>query len=317
MHVGAMRLATVGVSNLTEALTLFRDTMELQVEEQGYLSAALLNAWGLPQGTSAEYVELSCKGYPIGRLRLVHYSPAATQVVRSDHGFGGSDRGTDVGPKALDFYVADPIGPSVERIEALGYPFRSPPVKHQIGVSVSEECLFSGPDGLPVLLMVGHDHQPTSLRPGSPDGPFSEIPTISVVAGDLDATRQFYHDALGLVAVTDDETPDEYRNLVDDLTGVPHGTRVHFLMYVDEGEPSGKILLVHFFDQTTKRLTGRMMPGRLGFSLLTHDCDDLDGLHSVLAGAPCRIVVPPSTVDDYRLMLVEGPNCELFEFVQR
>ena len=317
MKVGAMRLATVGVSNLGEALTLFRDSMELVVEDEGYLSTTLLNAWGLPQGTSAEFVELSCKGYRVGRLRLVHYSPAATQVVRSDHGFGGADLGTDVGPKALDFYVADPIGPSVKRIENLGYKFRSAPVKHQIGDSVSEECLFSGPDGLPVLLMVGHSHPPHSLRPGSPDGPFSEIPTISVVAGDLDATRRFYGDGLGLKAVTDDETPDEYRDMVDDLTGVPHGTRIHFLMYVEPGQPSGKILLVHFFDQTGKRLEGRMMPGRLGFSLLSHDCDDLEALKDRLASAGARIVVDPTWVDEYRLMLVEGPNCELFEFTQR
>jgi catechol 2,3-dioxygenase-like lactoylglutathione lyase family enzyme len=316
MKVGAMRLATVGVSDMDEALRLFRDTMELVVEDEGQLPAALLAAWGLDDSITARYAELSCKGYPVGRLRLVQYQPGATIPVRSDHGFGGDDLGTDVGPKALDFYVADPIGPSVEKIEKLGYKFRSPPVKHQIGDSISEECLFSGPDGLPVLLMVGHSHQSTSLRDGSPDGPFSEIPTISVVAGDLDATRQFYEGALGMVAVTDDETPEEYRNLVDDLTGVPHGTRIYFLVYVDEGEASGKILLVHFFDQTSKRLEGRMRPGRLGFSLLTHDCDDLDALHSAVTDAGATVLRSPTAVGDSRIMLVEGPNCELFEFVE-
>ncbi len=190
-------------------------------------------------------------------------------------------------------------------------------MKHQIGDSISEECLFSGPDGLPVLIMVGHSHPPHSLRPGSPDGPFSEIPTISVVAGDLDATRAFYRDALGLTAVTDDETPDEYRDLVDDLTGVPHGTRIHFLMFVDEGEASGKILLVHFFDQTTKRLDGRMRPGRLGFSLLTHDCSDLEELSRRVSEVGANIVKAPIEADGERIMLVEGPNCELFEFVER
>ena len=316
MTVSAMRLATVGVSDLDNALSLFRDGMELQVEAEGDLSQALLKAWGLPSGTQARYAELSCKGYPIGRLRLVQYEPAATAQVRLDHGGGGGDLGTDVGPKALDFYVADPITDSVQRIEALGYKFRSPPVKHQIAESISEECLFSGPDGVPILIMVGHRHAATSLRAGSPDGPFSEIPTISVVAGDLAATRRFYGEGLGLETVTDAETPDEYRDLVDDLTGVPKGTRIHFLMYVEPNEPSGKILLVHFFDQTGKRLEQRAGPGKLGFSLLTHDCDDLDALHSRLQAIGSPILVPPSEVDDYRLMLVEGPNCEVFEFTQ-
>jgi catechol 2,3-dioxygenase-like lactoylglutathione lyase family enzyme len=315
MNVGAMRLATVGVTDLDAALGLFRDAMGLEVESQGALSTALLTAWGLPADTEARYAELSCKGYAIGRLRLVEYQPSATQKVRLDH--GGEDSGTDVGMKALDFYVADPITDSVARIEALGYQFRSPPVKHQIAESISEECLFTGPDGVPILLMVGHRQAVTSLRPGSPDGPFSEVPTISVVAGDLQATRRFYGEGLGLETVTDAETPAEYRDLVDDLTGVPHGTRIHFLMYVEPGESSGKILLVHFFEQTGKRLEGRAGPGKLGFSLLTHDCDDLDALQSRLVELGARILVPPCAVDDYRLMLVEGPNCEVFEFTQR
>src|SRR6185436_14366218 len=117
--------------------------------------------------------ELSCKGYPVGRLRLVEYEPTPKQKVRLDFGAANPDSPTDVGAKALDFYVADPILPSVRKIEAAGYTFRSRPVKHQIGQTISEECLFSGPDGVPILIMVGHRHGPTSLRPGSPDGPFS------------------------------------------------------------------------------------------------------------------------------------------------
>lgn len=320
-YAGAMRTATVGVSDLEQSLTLFRDIMELKVERQGALPPSLLSAWGLAEGTTAQFAELSCKGYPLGLLRLVQYTPGATEKVRLDFGSENADAGTDVGVKAIDFYVEDPIQPYVDKIEAAGYKFRSPPVKHQIGQTVSEECLFSGPDGVPVLIMVGHVHAATSMRAGSPDGPFSEIPTISVVAGDLDETRRFYKDGLGLVAVADDETPDEYRNKVDDLTGVPHGTRIHFLLWADEGEASGKILCVHFFDRTGKRLVDRMTPGKLGFSLLTHDTDDLDALHKRLADMGYEVVQPPVEVtgdgDAYRMMLVKGPNEEMFEFTER
>ena len=320
-YAGAMRMATVGVTDIDQALTLFRDIMELKVEREGDLPGSLLAAWGLGDGTSAKFAELSCKGYPVGWLRLVQYSPQATDKVRLDFGSDNADSGTDVGPKALDFYVADPIAPYVEKIEQAGYKFRSHPVRHQIGTTVSEECLFSGPDGVPVLIMVGHVHKSTSMRAGAPDGPFSEIPTISVVAGDLDETRKFYGEGLGLIAVGDDETPDEYRNKVDDLTGVPHGTRVHFLLYADEGEASGKILCVHFYDQTGKRLEGRMKPGKLGFSLLTHDTDDLDALHSRLSGMGYEVVQAPTDIsgdgDAYNMMLVKGPNEEMFEFTQR
>ncbi|MFL2770125.1 MAG: VOC family protein [Rhodospirillaceae bacterium] len=320
-YASAMRMATVGVSDIYHSLQLFRDIMELKVEREGKVPDTLLSAWGLGGDASAKFVELSCKSYHLGRLRLVQFSPEAKEKVRIDFGSKNVDSGTDVGPKALDFYVEDPIGPYVERIERAGYKFRSAPVRHQIGNTVSEECLFSGPDGVPILIMVGHVHAATSMRAGSPDGPFSEIPTISVVAGDLDETRRFYGEGLGLVAVTDNETPDEYRNKVDDLTGVPHGTRVHFLMYAEKGKASGKILCVHFFDRTGKRLTDRMKPGKLGFSLLTHDTKDLDALHRRLSTMGYEIIQTPTEIsgdgNKYGLMMVRGPNEEMFEFTQR
>ncbi len=316
--VSAMRLATLGVSNLKQALALFQGVMALKVERSGAVPQSVLKAWNVAPGTKAQMAELSCKGYPIGRLRLVQFTPQPTQRVRVDH--GGADTGTDVGPKAIDFYVADPILDAVRKIEKAGYKFRSPPVKHQIADTISEECLFSGPDGVPVLLMVGHRHFPTSMRAGAPDGPFSEIPTVSIVAGDLVRTRAFYAGVLGLTAVTDAETPEQYRSLVNNLTGTPDGTRIHFLLYADKPEASGKILCVHFFDRTGKRLTGRMKPGHLGFSLLTHDARNLDELHQALRVYGAEIVTPPTLIGDdgppYRVMLAKGPNEEMFEFTQ-
>jgi catechol 2,3-dioxygenase-like lactoylglutathione lyase family enzyme len=318
--VSAMRLATVGVSNLKQALGLFRDIMQLKVERTGPVPRSLLAAWKVAPGVKAHMAVLSCKGYPIGQLRLVEFTPTPTQKVRLDFGAINADSGTDVGPKAIDFYVADPIMPSVRKIEQAGYKFRSPPVKHQIGDTISEECLFSGPDGVPVLIMVGHRHSATSMRAGSPDGPFSEIPTISIVAGDLTRTRAFYSGVLGLRAVGDAETPEIYRNQVNNLTGTPQGTRIHFLLYGDPPEARGKILCVHFFNRTGKRLTGRMKPGHLGFSLLTHDAKNLDELHQKLRVFGAEIVTPPTLITEdgrpYKMMMAKGPNEEMFEFTQ-
>lgn len=319
-YVSAMKLATIGVSNLEKSLNLFNGLMELRIEKRGKVSSSLLNGWGLNEYVSASFVELSCKGYPIGRLRLVEFDPPATQKVRADFGENKVDEGTDIGPKAIDFYVEDPIKPYVKKIQEAEYNFRSLPVKHHLGNVVSEECVFSGPDDVPILIMVGHSHALTSMRPGSPDGPFSEIPTVSIIAGDLDSTRRFYQDGLGLIAVTDMETPQGFQDEVNELTGVPLGTRVHFLMWASKGEASGKILCVHFFDQTTKRLTDRMKPGNLGFSLLTHETDNINQLHKRLSKMGFTIIKSPSEVESkglfYQHMLVKGPNEEMFEFIQ-
>lgn len=317
MPVSAYRSVVVGVSSLPHALRLFRDAMQLRVEREGPVPRALLDAWGVAPHVTAREAELSCKGYPFGRLRLVEYSPVPSVKVRVDFGAGATDTALDVGPKAIDFYVAHPIGPWLERIVQAGCVARSAPRLHQIGPSISEEVVVSGPDDVPILLMVGHRHAPTSLRPGSPDGPFSEIATSSVICGDLEATRRFYGEGLGLVAVNDAETPDPYRDLVDDLVGVPRGTRVHFVLYAQPGEASGKTLLLYLHGASQRRLAGRMQPGHLGFSLFCHDTDDLDGLARRLPGLGGTIVTPPTQVETAtgprRLMLVRGPNEEMLE----
>ncbi len=319
MHVSATRCITVGVSNLEYALKLFAGVMALRIDWRGELDTSLLLAWHLPAGTRARAAELSCNGYPYGRLRLVEFSPVNTTRVRDDFGANAPDSPLDIGPKAIDFYVADPIEPLVERVVKAGYPARSAPRKHQIGQTVSEEVVVSGPDNVPLLLMVGHRHARTSLRAGSPDGPFSEIATASVICSDLNASRLFYQELLGLVPVTDAETPDEYRALVNELVDAPAGTRVHFLLYAEPGEASGKILLIHFFGAPAKRLSGRMQPGHLGFSLFSHEVDDLSALRSRLARSNSAVIVEPPTrvitPTGARLaMLVRGPNEEMFEF---
>lgn len=323
MKVSAIRSCMVGVSDLERSLQLFQGVMQLRLERRGVLSADELRLYGLPATTRAQYAELSCAGHPVGRLRLVQYSPTPTGYVRIDHAANGrddADSPTDIGPKAIDFYVADPILPRVAEIERAGYKFRSRPVRHQVGRTESEECLFSGPDGVPILLMVGHRHSDAELRPGCLTGPYSEIATISIVSGDLEASRTFYEDVLGLVLIVDAETGQSHRDSVNDLTGVPPDTRVHFKVYAEHGEASGKVLIVHFYERTGRRLVDRMRPGRLGFSLMSHACDDLDTLAQRLGAGGFAVVAPPTLVrtdhDERRVLLARGPDEELLEFIQ-
>ncbi|MCC7068660.1 MAG: hypothetical protein IT523_09410, partial [Burkholderiales bacterium] len=111
-----------------------------------------------------------------------------------------------------------------------------------------------------------------------------------------------------------------HRDSVNDLTGVPPDTRVHFKVYAERGEASGKVLIVHFFERSGRRQVDRMRPGRLGFSLMTHACDDLDALAQRPDAGRFGIVVPPTRIrtgyDERRVLLATGPNEELLEFVQ-
>lgn len=315
--ISGMTFATLGVSDLEHTLRLYRDVMGLKQERRYALEAALLHAWRVPAGTRAEAVELSCKGYPMGQLRLVQFTPHGAQRVRHDSGAGATDTGVDIGPKAIDFYVRAPIDAAIAKLEAFGLRRRSNPVLHQVDDVVSEELLFSGPDGVPLLLMVGHVHPASSLRPGSPHGEFSEIATISIVAGDPADSRRFYGDALGMRLLQETQTTAEHQDKVNELTGTPRGTRIHWLIYAGADEPSGKILLVHFFERTGKRLADRMRPGNLGFSLMTHQTPDVDATVASVARHGFTVVTPPGAVVAanavHRIALVRGPNEELLE----
>lgn len=311
----------IGVSDMDAALTLFRDRMEFRVEGDHEVSPSLKAAWKLPADTQARMVDLSCKGYPVGRLRLVACTPTPTQKVRIHSGPAPHDGAADIGCKAIDFYVADPIRPIYDMIREAGYETRSEPVLHELGDLVSEEFIFWGPDGVPLLLMVGHVHPEDHLRPGSPDGPFSEVATVSVVGESLEKTRAFYEETLGLECVVESETPKAFVDKVNELTGTPKGTEIRWLVYAGKGEASGKILVIHFLGASTRRLKGRMRPGHLGFCLLTHETDDLDALHARIAERGYEVVTEPCEVElageTKRVMLAIGPNEEMFEFFEQ
>jgi catechol 2,3-dioxygenase-like lactoylglutathione lyase family enzyme len=311
-----MRSITVGVSDLQAALRLFHEVMGFKIEWRAALPAERAAAWDLPQGASGEWAELSCRGYPIGRLRLLQLTPTPREVVRLDTQIGGPDSPLDIGPKAIDFYVRSPAEIWWHELVAAGCIARSPPVRHVIGEVESEECVLFGPDGVPLLIMVGHRHPPSQMRAGTPHGNYSEVATVSVVAGDLEATRRFYGGALGLHAAQDAETPAEFREQVNRLVGIPGGSRVRFLLYQEPAEPSGKILLVHFGGASRRRLTGRMHPRRLGVALYTHGAADLDALRLKLEAAGAVIVRSPVDGGGCRILLARGPNEELFEFEQ-
>lgn len=316
MSVYGMTSVTVGVSDMDESLGLFRDVMGLEVESDGPAPRALLDAWGLPRNVTARLAELTCRGYPAGHLRLARYSPAPTEAVRLDHGPGAVDSSTDIGPKAIDFYVPTPMSAAVEAITGAGYAFRSEPIRYELGDIESEECLFSGPDGVPALLMIGHRHPPESMRELPAGVRFSEIATTSVVCADPDSARRLYCDALGMEPGTDAWVPEENLDLARRLTGVPSATGMHFLVLAAPGEPSGKLLFVHFAGAPGKRLTGRMRPGKLGVNLFSYTASDLDATLEKACEAGGTLLQGPAQVGDKRVALLLGANEELLELTE-
>jgi catechol 2,3-dioxygenase-like lactoylglutathione lyase family enzyme len=320
--ISGIECVTLGVRDLAAALRLFRDEFGLRVESDTRASVSLLSVWGLRPYEDVRLVELSCDGYPFGRIRLAAV-PAGAPITRDDHGPVAADRATDAGPKALDLYVAPPLEDAIRAVQAAGCAPRGPAVRFEVRETVTEEVIVTGPAQVPLLLMVGHRHPRRAQREVPLPGRTSEVATVSVVAADLDATRRFYVDGLGLAADgVDDELQGEDRARVCRLMGAPEDSRVSLVLFRDPAQPSGKVLAVHFHDRTTAALANAMRPGNLGVSLFSTRCPNLESLRDRLqaGGVAEHLPILHVALGDgmpARVMLTRGPNGELFEFIER
>ncbi len=85
------------------------------------------------------------------------------------------------------------------------------------------------------------------------------------------------------------------------------------------GRAERKILVVHFFERAGKRLTGRMRPGHLGFSLLSHTTPKVDIVAARALAAGFEVFTPPCVAEidgeTRELVILKGPNEELLELV--
>lgn len=319
--VSAIRSVTVGVSNIDAALGLFRDAMGLQVEYDDR-DLDLTEAWMLPSGTRTRVVELSCAGYEYGRLRLAEFSPFNGIRVRDEFA-GGPDAPSDIGPKAIDFYVRPQVdmAHTLDELSAAGATPQTRPITYEVGSLVSEEAVVAGPNGVPMLMMRAVQHPPSSLRQGGPTCTFSEIPTISIIAGNLDESTAFYEDVLGYRRGTDAPIKAELQRAVAELTGVPSTTEIYLRLVRNPAQASGKILLIRFQGPAQRRLRGRMRPGNLGISLYSCEVEGLDVLKGAIEASGQRILSGPTRFRfggvKGRLMLAQGPDEVLFEFFER
>lgn len=320
--ISGIECVTLGVRDLGGALALFRDVFGWKVESDTRASVSLLSVWGLRPYEDVRLVELSCDGYAFGRVRLAQF-PGTSAVTRRDHGAGAADAPTDIGPKALDLYVAPPIDAAIAVLTAAGCLPRTPSVRFTIKETETEEAIVTGPADVPLLLMVGHRHPKRAQRAVPAAGRTSEVATVSVIAGDLEATRRFYGEGLGLAADgVDGELVGADRERVCQLMGVPADTRVSLVLFRDPAQPSGKVLAVHFHDRSGAPLRRPMRPGNLGISLFSSRCANLEALRDRLQAGGVTEDLPISNVAlgdgmPARVMFVHGPNAELFEFIER
>lgn len=310
----APRSVTVGVRDLDKALDLFHRRLDLDMDESGAVPKDVLAAWGLPDVASARYALLSRDGYQAGKIRLVETDLVAQHVVRDDLIPGGSDSPFDIGPKALDFYIPDDMPSAVAALEEAGYPLINGPADYQMSGLI--EAMHTGPDGVSLVLMTRPTGASGDMRANLPPGMFSEVVSISVISASRDQSALFYGELLQLPKTLDREASPQIAQAVSLLNGLPPDTRVHWQMYVEDGQPSAKMILVHYPGNVGKRLVGRMQPGRIGVCLYSLERPDVTGFSARAKALGFAVEREPVKTAWGRLALVRGPNEELIEVIE-
>lgn len=299
---------TVGVSDLDGALKLFRDGLGLQVVNDTRASVGLLSVWGYPVHEGVRLVDLVPPGGGSGRLRLEHCESGMSRHTRLDAGPDARDVPTAVGPKAIHVHVAGPLGPALETLSSYGCERRSEPVRWGDGF---EAATVGGPDGL--TLVVSGDSEGARST-----GAAVSAVCASVVTADVEASRRFYAEILGLSAVKADRPEDVPPEQFVRLAGARKGARAQVLA-VGGSEASGtRVLLASFPGEHSPSLAHPMQPGQLGMTLLTCRCESLDAIEERLRTLGIEPVKPSTHVGlpvgrPGRVMLVRGPAEELVE----
>jgi catechol 2,3-dioxygenase-like lactoylglutathione lyase family enzyme len=288
--ISTIESVTLGVNRLEPAIHLFRDQLGLKVVNDTRASVGLLSAWKVPVHESVRLVELANGASPWGRVRLAFYEDG----VRDSTGQGTGapiDSSLTIGPKAIDF------GPAL--------------LANGIAVPATSE-------GLPVWLPAAAQANSASVRPAPH---VSDFAALWLITADPVASSQFYCETFGFTPAPEPALKDKDRQSLCRLLGVPASTSVQLTCLRPADESSTQVVLVHLPGVSCRTSDHPMRPGWPGFNLISLHCDELDTLIERFEDLGIEPVTAPTHVGlpigrPGRVMLVRGPNQELFEFTE-
>ena len=273
--VSAIESVMLRVDDLESALRTFRDELGLVVVSDGRASVGLLSAWRYPVHESVRLVELASGRPAVARLRLACFED-----------FGSSPDALPFGPQLLDFRSGAPC-PSATgaRLGSTGQRWIAP-----------------------------------AYRAGADPRSASEtIAWVWVRTADLENARRFYAEGLGFAERPLDEDAVSCPEPFAALLGMPAGARLRLCALHSAEDPQGGVVLFEYPDET--RTVRPLRPvGRPGINLLSCRCARLDELIDRLERLGIEPLSPPAHVGLPRglpglVMVVRGPNDELFEFI--
>jgi catechol 2,3-dioxygenase-like lactoylglutathione lyase family enzyme len=266
---------TVGVSSLESSVNFCRDRLGLRVIYDTRASVGLLSAWRRPVHDSVRLVEMGSASGKHARIRLACYEDS-----RLAPGTVSSQRDLNPpvnGPWAVEFRSATKPGTA----------------------AANRLSVLPGPDALPFLAPASAPEASTSAL---------EFNAVWIGSADVRTSAPFYEQVLGFKSDGGAQQVPSPLNVTQLFT------------YRAPKSQGSQFVIAHFSDTDVgSRRSTSMAVGQIGFNLFSFRCEDLDELAKRVDAIGVEPVTRPTHVGlpfgyPGRVMIVPGPNGELFEF---
>jgi len=304
-----------------EAVTSVRD-LDRWIEALDYLAGwslvhrgaadpRLLNAWHLPTEVTATEAVLVCEQDPSRWLRLMAFSGADQQQIRSSGQAWESG-----GIFSLLCYCRDTQA-AFERAQELGWSAHNDPVLMEFGDAELLNVVLRGPDGCNFGLY-------QSLKPVAPTPPvFPKLGppfTGQQMVREIAAAEGFYRDVLGWTSWFSDALRLSCNNF-----GIPSnmvGVHPKHVAIMDANERRhGQVELVQWTGFEGRDFSARAVPPNLGHLALRWPVEDLEQYLGRLGDAGLAVFAPPTRcllapIGEVLLCSLRTPDGAIVDLIQ-
>jgi catechol 2,3-dioxygenase-like lactoylglutathione lyase family enzyme len=240
-------------------------------------------------------------------IRLIQFIPGSHRFIREQ------TKSWDVGIFDIDFLVDD-MQRRYEELHAKGYEFSGPvqwTVPNENRTIRTARC--HGPDGVNVILFRDSAHEA-----GNPPPAYSEVDTSAQAVGNMEEAVTFYRDMLGLTVLSQREVTNPG---LDELLGLPPGSRFQTVQLTGAQNTMGKVVLVQFPGLHGRELASIARPPNIGLFMLSFAVEDVKGLYEVFQKNHVEVIAAPTEIEfplsgKTHVMTARSPNGVMLEFFQ-
>ncbi len=267
----------VGVKNIKESLTLWRDVLGFSVSiKQAKDCRTLESLWALEPSSISGLALLATPRAPCGKVMLVEFVDECESVRDGAQAF-------DLCPKNLDINVVN-FHDRVAELKAAGFELRSEPVFYAIENLEVWEVQVVGCDGVNLVLaeIVGE-------TPALTDRLFGGITSVVTTVADIEKEMKFYNH-LGFSTLDSHHLKGEE---IEKMIGLPKGASLHMQLLGNQEHRFGRAELVKYEKVTGNNLYPRANPPAIGFFRAAVVVDNLEACVTEL---PENAVISKSTL---------------------